>query len=356
VANTSPWRKQTLLGIAPVIPPRSEPPAASAPTAPATPSAHPAPTDADSPAVGTPLIAASNPLRKQTLLGLAPVIEPRSEPPQAAPVEAAPVVEPEAPAAEMPVVAAPAADPASLVTPAAVATDAPTTLDVGMSEPQLPVATKPVTAPVIETPPTSGHDLPELKPKRPRWLVPLGIAATIGLGVVGLRALDKPPALPPPPVGIQTPANPIVKPGQVAPKSDDDGDDGPSTDQTPTPDPTPPQPDPLQGAAAPSGASAAASAAAAPQAPAGDAPAATSPGMVSIKIESDPPGARLFRKGKEVGTTPFTLEFEPGQRRAYELVRPGYGTRKVVIDGSKTEISIGLKPDPSAPPGAKPRK
>jgi hypothetical protein len=35
---------------------------------------------------------------------------------------------------------------------------------------------------------------------------------------------------------------------------------------------------------------------------------------------------------------------------------PGYTTRKVVIDGSKTEITIGLRPDPNVPSGASPRK
>jgi len=67
---------------------------------------------------------------------------------------------------------------------------------------------------------------------------------------------------------------------------------------------------------------------------------------------SDPPGARMFWKGKEVGTTPFVLEFQAGDRHAYEIGLPGYTTRKVVIDGSKTEISIGLRPDPTAPTGA----
>jgi hypothetical protein len=46
-----------------------------------------------------------------------------------------------------------------------------------------------------------------------------------------------------------------------------------------------------------------------------------------------------------VGTTPFVLELAPGEKHSYEMGLPGYNTRKVVIDGSKPEISIGLKPD-----------
>jgi serine/threonine-protein kinase len=81
-----------------------------------------------------------------------------------------------------------------------------------------------------------------------------------------------------------------------------------------------------------------------------DAPAA---GTLRINVVSEPSGARMFWKGKEVGTTPFTLEFPAGERHAYEIGLPGYTTRKVVIDGSKTEISIGLRPDLTAPAGAK---
>jgi hypothetical protein len=35
---------------------------------------------------------------------------------------------------------------------------------------------------------------------------------------------------------------------------------------------------------------------------------------------------------------------------------PGYTTRKVVIDGSKADISIGLRPEPTAKSGGTRRK
>ena len=73
-------------------------------------------------------------------------------------------------------------------------------------------------------------------------------------------------------------------------------------------------------------------------------------------MESDPPGARLFWKGKSVGTTPFTLEYQPGEKHSYEMGMPGFVTRKVVIDGKKPEVSIGLKPEPGSAGGAKRRK
>jgi hypothetical protein len=71
-----------------------------------------------------------------------------------------------------------------------------------------------------------------------------------------------------------------------------------------------------------------------------------------VTLVTDPPGARLFWRGKEVGTTPFVVEIAAGERRAFELGRPGYVTRKVVIDGSQSEVTIGMRPEPSVPPNS----
>lgn len=79
-----------------------------------------------------------------------------------------------------------------------------------------------------------------------------------------------------------------------------------------------------------------------------DAPA-PSGGNVSVVIRVRPPQARIFYRGKEVGKAPVTVEIEPGKRRAYEVSLPGFMTRRVVVDGSATELSVGLRPDPSAP-------
>lgn len=369
-AASNPLRKQTLLGIAPVIPPRSEPPAA-APTplatdATTTPLVTPSrpPTDATT----TPLVVpATNPLRKQTLLGIAPVIPtPKSEPPAVTPVAQAEAAPPAAtPPAEAPFESAGSVP--SLQTPALVATDAPTTSDVpGEPEPALPKRSEPRRSEPARAALSISHDdLPPIKQPKPRWLWPVGAAAVLALGVVGLRSLDRAPT--PVPAELAHPHSPgkaASKALGAAPKSDDDDDDDDDPSQPPhtgtddTPDPTPPEPDPLKAKrtanaagtvapaatiAAPSAAAASPSAAAAPSA----APAASGD-VVRINVTSDPPGARMFWKGKEVGTTPFVLELQPGEKHAYELGKVGFTTRKVVIDGSKTEISIGLRPDPGS--------
>jgi PEGA domain len=221
----------------------------------------------------------------------------------------------------------------------------------------------------------SHDDLPELKPRRPRWQLPLGVAAALALGVVGLRQLDHAPT--PTPAELAHPvnaSNAAAKALQAAPKSDegdDDDDDGqdPNVGNDPTPEPTTPDPEPLKAKAAaaqakPAAAPAPATGASAAEPAAADSAAAppqsgatgAAAGSVHINVDSDPPGARLFWKGKEVGTTPFVLELQPGEKHAYELGLPGYTTRKVVIDGSKTDITIGLRPDPAPPVGLSQRK
>ena len=72
--------------------------------------------------------------------------------------------------------------------------------------------------------------------------------------------------------------------------------------------------------------------------------AAAAPGMYSVTLKSIPPKARFFRFGKEVGTAPFVLQLPLGERRAYEAGLPGRVTRKVVVDGTKSEITVGLSP------------
>ena len=339
---TSARRSQTLLGMAPVIPPRASEPAAAATPVPK--SSEPA----RSPAVGTPLVAtpSTNPLRKQTLLGIAPTVAAKPAAVAAEPSHAAETSNAE-PVADQ------ASSMSSIVTVAVAVTDAPTTSDV--TEPTAIEAKKHrVAAPAVAA--LSSHDdLPELQPRRPRWLLPLGVAAAIGLGVVGLRQLDRAPTQVP-----EEPANAVnaaKAPLAAAKPQNDDGDLEPGPDSAPRPMPT--EPEPLDAKAKGGDAKPAADAPSLPAASAtgaeGTSPAATA-GVIRIQVESDPPGARMFWKGKEVGTTPFVLQLQPGERHAYELGLPGYTTRKVVIDGSKTDIKIGLRPVPAATSGGTRRK
>lgn len=81
----------------------------------------------------------------------------------------------------------------------------------------------------------------------------------------------------------------------------------------------------------------------APSASAAVEPAAATGESHTVTFKSTPPKARFYHFGKEVGTAPFSLEFKPGERHSYEVGLPGYITRKVTVDGSKPEITVGLR-------------
>jgi hypothetical protein len=345
-ATTNPLRKQTLLGIAPVL---AQPPTATEPPSPtAAPSTPPAASSAPpvvARASSTP--RAENPLRQRTLFGIAPVT-PASAPPSAAPAaetEAATTTEQPAPADDKPDA------PRASSPPAGIVSSSPFSRDVSAAS--------------VAPPPTPGfasssteHELRALRPRRSRWLLPLAAAALLALGVVGLRRLDPSslPASPPPAPAAPQPAAVVAPEPEVLPPTPAPSANA-ANDEAENAQPRPSSPEDAQAVAKPAQPAATAAEPAATAAEPAVKPAEPATGDVrKIRVESSPPGARLFWRGKEVGTTPFTLELQPGEKHSYELGLPGYVTRKVVIDGSKSEISIGMKPEPAAPSGAKPRK
>jgi hypothetical protein len=99
---------------------------------------------------------------------------------------------------------------------------------------------------------------------------------------------------------------------------------------------------------APAPAPVAANEPAAPTAPAESSAAsaeAPTPGTITVTVNTMPPKARFYHFGKEVGVAPFVVELKPGERHAYEVGLPGRVTRKLVLDGTKTQITIGLRED-----------
>lgn len=67
---------------------------------------------------------------------------------------------------------------------------------------------------------------------------------------------------------------------------------------------------------------------------------------VSVKLVVTPPEGRFFRHGKPVGRSGVVVTLEPTERyRFYEVVLSGYATRKLVVDGSETEMRVSLRPE-----------
>jgi hypothetical protein len=349
-ATSNPLRKQTLLGIAPVMPQSPEPAVASKQA-----SEPPRPNSGSSApprAAAALTLPTSNPLRKQTLLGIAPVIPQSPEPSAAA--------EPQA--SEPPAVAAEPNEPSSNpeLAQAAVAPPEPATgreaepsiAKMEVAQPAVAnalssdtpvmrnVKSSPPPAPRVEMSSSSvDGELPELRPRRSRWAYVVAAAALLGGGVFALRQMDRAPA--PLDESLARPIRPAAESpaAPAVPKASEDDDADPDSEPN-SAAPTEPELD----AKAPSDSGATTVTAPSAAAPPPSASAAGAGETARVNIDSVPPGARLFWRGKEVGTTPFTLEIPAGARRSYELGKPGFVTRRVVIDGSKSEISIGLKP------------
>jgi hypothetical protein len=93
---------------------------------------------------------------------------------------------------------------------------------------------------------------------------------------------------------------------------------------------------PLPATVAPAAQANAAAVAAAPSAPAAR--------TISVELSVNPPDAAVGHLGiMQKGGPPYRFEIPEGKKIAVEVARPGYGTRKVTIDGSTPKLSIGLR-------------
>ena len=71
--------------------------------------------------------------------------------------------------------------------------------------------------------------------------------------------------------------------------------------------------------------------------------------VTTVVLKVNPPQAHFYYKGKSIGTTKITIELEPGEKRAFEVGLYGYKTRRVTVDASKPERTVGLVPKDPEP-------
>jgi hypothetical protein len=155
---------------------------------------------------------------------------------------------------------------------------------------------------------------------------------------------EKPPEMPATPPTTETPEPTVAAPASaVAPEPEASA----ATSAAPGASASP--------AASPSATAAATSSAhkaakTPPPSKAAEAEPATAEGTRVVTVRLMPPDARLFYKGKSVGRSPVRIELKPGEKkRSFEVGRPGYVTRRLVVDGSEPDVSIGLRPETGAP-------
>jgi hypothetical protein len=75
---------------------------------------------------------------------------------------------------------------------------------------------------------------------------------------------------------------------------------------------------------------------------------------LKVMVRSAVAGAKFYRNGKQVGMNSVIVELAPGEKRAFEVNLPGYVSRKVVVDGSRSEVVVYLPRISEAPSAAAP--
>ncbi len=66
-----------------------------------------------------------------------------------------------------------------------------------------------------------------------------------------------------------------------------------------------------------------------------------------VRVEVDQPDSRITVRGK-VATAPYVFDVPKGTRVVLEVARAGYITRRIVLDGSREFVRIGMIPVPKA--------
>jgi len=275
-------------------------------------------------------------MHKATLIGIPAVVPPAGFElrPAAAPAASEPPAAAAATTAAPPEVAPPPPAPPALDSYGELSLEKKLSSVPPPPEPEKVAASAPPSrAPVSQPTPgasmdasreVDAEDLPQLRPSRWLWL----LAAAAVLLLVGYWTMLRPQAAETFPT---TPA--VSEPVAATPVAT-----APSTAKEAQPAPAP--------SSAPSATieAAAATASAAPAASASAEPAPAASGATVVIVTARPPEAKFYFKGKEAGTSPLRVELAPGEKRAYEVGLKGYGTRKVVVDGKKAQIDVGLKP------------
>lgn len=65
-------------------------------------------------------------------------------------------------------------------------------------------------------------------------------------------------------------------------------------------------------------------------------------GTTRVRLIVHPPDAKVGRRGYTQKGPPYEFEVPKGKRIALEVVKKGYVTRKVVLDGSAPRVTVGL--------------
>ncbi len=64
--------------------------------------------------------------------------------------------------------------------------------------------------------------------------------------------------------------------------------------------------------------------------------------VTTVAIRVHPDGSRILEGAEVVGGSKLVVQLQPGQKRVFEIQHDGYSARRLVVDGTKPEIRVGL--------------
>lgn len=183
---------------------------------------------------------------------------------------------------------------------------------------------------------------------RPTWRLPAIWAATATIPAVivwlVMRSPTPPEAKPAEPrPTLEYQAQAVSKPQSAQPQA------APEPLASPAASPAEPPAEASASAAAPEEASEADASAASPEPSVPVLAQTDSSDRIDILILSKPTGARVYRLGREIARTPVTIQIGRGERRVFEVGSPRLGTKRVTLDGEKSEIMVTLAGEVTPP-------
>lgn len=75
---------------------------------------------------------------------------------------------------------------------------------------------------------------------------------------------------------------------------------------------------------------------------AGPTPAEGVPARTRVTVRVYPPDSVVVRRGRRMAGPPYWVDVPKGKRIAIEVARPGFVTRRAVLDGSEPSVWVGL--------------
>jgi serine/threonine-protein kinase len=72
------------------------------------------------------------------------------------------------------------------------------------------------------------------------------------------------------------------------------------------------------------------------------APSAAPPALTQVLFAVEPPDAKVTRDGSDLGQSPIAIDLKPGETATLQLVRSGFKTQTVTVDGTQPKMLVKM--------------